>query len=262
MAKRFTDTEKWRDPWYCGLSTDEKIFWGFLLDNCSLAGIWQVNWPLVKFYIPDFEFKEESFKGRIQAINSDKWFIPWFIKLQYGTLQQTNRLHKRVMFELEKEGVSIPLAYPLDTPYIPLGYPLDTPSIPLKYPLNAQNDKEKEKEKERTKEKEKEKENIYIYANPEKTPKDKETEHKDALKVTPPLKGVFKKPTTSEVAAYAASLGFDLNAESFVDFYESKGWVVGKSPMKDWKAAVRNWRRTENSSYSGSTRDVIREVIG
>jgi len=35
----------------------------------------------------------------------------------------------------------------------------------------------------------------------------------------------------------------EIQASSFVDFYESKGWMVGKTKMKDWKASVRNWLR-------------------
>lgn len=51
----------------------------------------------------------------------------------------------------------------------------------------------------------------------------------------------FVKPTADEVRAYCQEKGFNVDADRFVDYYESKGWVVGKSPMKDWKAAARNW---------------------
>lgn len=55
-------------------------------------------------------------------------------------------------------------------------------------------------------------------------------------------KGRFAKPTVEEVAAYAAEKGYaGFDAQRFVDFYESKGWMVGKNHMKDWRAAVRNW---------------------
>lgn len=53
----------------------------------------------------------------------------------------------------------------------------------------------------------------------------------------------FKKPTVEEVESYAKEIGFDVNAQYFIDYYESKGWVVGKSPMKDWKASLRTWKR-------------------
>lgn len=51
------------------------------------------------------------------------------------------------------------------------------------------------------------------------------------------------RPTAQEVEQYAISIGLKLSGEYFVDFYTSKGWCVGKSPMKDWKACVRTWKR-------------------
>lgn len=56
----------------------------------------------------------------------------------------------------------------------------------------------------------------------------------------------FQKPTVEQIAEYLTeqrnagkSIGF--TADKFYDYYESKGWVVGKSKMKDWKASVRTW---------------------
>lgn len=62
----------------------------------------------------------------------------------------------------------------------------------------------------------------------------------------------FKKPTASDVSEYATSIGFALNGQHFVDYYESKGWVVGRSPMKDWKACVRTWKRNNFGGGYGS----------
>jgi len=56
----------------------------------------------------------------------------------------------------------------------------------------------------------------------------------------------FTKPTIEEVQAYAKENGWtaqEFSAEEFIDFYNSNGWYVGKNPMKDWKAACRNWVR-------------------
>ena len=56
----------------------------------------------------------------------------------------------------------------------------------------------------------------------------------------------FKKPSLEELEAYKTQNNLALvDCEAFFDFYESKGWVVGKSPMKDWRATMRNWDRTE-----------------
>lgn len=52
----------------------------------------------------------------------------------------------------------------------------------------------------------------------------------------------FIKPTIEEIEKYCKEKEyFDVNAQQFFDYYESKGWKVGNSAMKDWKAAVRNW---------------------
>ena len=68
----------------------------------------------------------------------------------------------------------------------------------------------------------------------------------------------FRAPSPEEVAeyasAYAASKGIglastDFDPERFVDFYAQKGWMVGKSRMKDWKASVRNWVRTSKPKH-------------
>jgi len=53
----------------------------------------------------------------------------------------------------------------------------------------------------------------------------------------------FQKPTIDEIRVYCSERNNGINAESFYDFYESKGWKVGSSPMKDWKAAVRTWEK-------------------
>lgn len=63
----------------------------------------------------------------------------------------------------------------------------------------------------------------------------------------------FRAPSPAEVAEYAQSYAeskdidlssTDFDPERFVDFYAQKGWMVGRSRMKDWKASVRNWVRT------------------
>lgn len=55
----------------------------------------------------------------------------------------------------------------------------------------------------------------------------------------------FQKPTIEEIRQYCQESRLDVDAEQFFNFYESKGWVIGKSPMKSWKAAVCTWSRRE-----------------
>ena len=65
----------------------------------------------------------------------------------------------------------------------------------------------------------------------------------------------FTKPTLDEVQAYCQERQNNVDPESFIDFYESKGWKVGNQPMKDWKAAVRTWERRDNNRPRYKTRD-------
>ena len=53
----------------------------------------------------------------------------------------------------------------------------------------------------------------------------------------------FKKPSLEEVKEYCLERNNGIDAEQFIDFYESKGWLVGKTKMKDWKACIRTWER-------------------
>ncbi len=66
-------------------------------------------------------------------------------------------------------------------------------------------------------------------------------------------RGTFVPPTLEEVEAYIFENGYSVDAGQFIDFYSSKGWKVGKNPMKDWKASVRTWERRNKDKPQGST---------
>lgn len=57
----------------------------------------------------------------------------------------------------------------------------------------------------------------------------------------------FRKPTFEEVSAYCKERNNNVDPQRFIDFYESKGWKVGKTPMKDWKACIRTWEKDDKS---------------
>lgn len=61
-------------------------------------------------------------------------------------------------------------------------------------------------------------------------------------------KKIFTPPTVEEVRGYCHERANKVDAQSFVDFYSSKGWMIGKNHMKDWKAAVRIWERNNKGS--------------
>lgn len=106
MAKRFTDSEKWEDVWYCNLPMKYKMFWIYVLDKCDNAGFWTPNWAVTKAYVgEDFEQTEvKRFVGNKAIIlDSGKWFIPSFIKFQYPRgLKHTSAPQKSVIDKLLK----------------------------------------------------------------------------------------------------------------------------------------------------------------
>ena len=61
----------------------------------------------------------------------------------------------------------------------------------------------------------------------------------------PEIINKFIPPTVEQVAEYVATRTTKIDPEKFVNHYQSNGWMVGKTKMKDWKAAVRTWERNE-----------------
>lgn len=75
--------------------------------------------------------------------------------------------------------------------------------------------------------------------NPPKAPQEPQDKPKTVQKC-------FRPPSIDEVRAYIAEKGYKVDAERFMDFYNAKGWMIGKNKMKDWRAAVRSWARGQS----------------
>ena len=71
----------------------------------------------------------------------------------------------------------------------------------------------------------------------------------------------FYPPTLDEVKQYCEERKNNIDPMAFIDFYSSKGWMIGKNRMKDWKAAVRTWeRKRKEKSQAGSVYDEWRDA--
>jgi hypothetical protein len=57
------------------------------------------------------------------------------------------------------------------------------------------------------------------------------------------IKNIFIRPNVQEIEAYCLEQNLQINAQGFIDYYDSNGWKVGKNNMKDWKATVRRWAK-------------------
>lgn len=86
---------------------------------------------------------------------------------------------------------------------------------------------------------------------------DKEREREGDIEESVPQKRKrFVPPTLEEVKAYCQERNNGVDAERFIDYYTSNGWLVGKNKMKDWKAAVRTWERKDGKKQGNSSFDV------
>ena len=107
MAKRFTDTEKWKKPFIRGLQGAYKLLWLYICDDCDHAGIWQVDIDVAQIRIGEkIDIKEaiKTFDEKIIIFDKgNKWFIPSFIEFQYPSgLNPDNRAHNSIIILLEK----------------------------------------------------------------------------------------------------------------------------------------------------------------
>tara|TARA_R100001463_G_scaffold32620_1_gene72952 strand:+ start:525 stop:1148 length:624 start_codon:yes stop_codon:yes gene_type:complete len=124
MAKRFTDTDKWKKGFIRNLPAKFKLLWLYILDDCNHAGIWDTDFEVASIRIGSKISEKEAiivFAEQIKIFDKgNKWFIPKFIDFQYGTLNENSRPHQAVIKLLDKydvyniEGIS-----PVDVAGIP-----------------------------------------------------------------------------------------------------------------------------------------------
>ena len=106
MAKRMTDTDKWKKRFLRELKPQHKLLWFYILDDCNHAGIWDVDIEVASIRIGEnliYDMLPQEFLNKIEIFdNGDKWFIPDFIDFQYGELNPNSNVHKSVIALLEK----------------------------------------------------------------------------------------------------------------------------------------------------------------
>lgn len=153
-----------------------------------------------------------------QFLDEDPEELSFIVNLCYSSqkhsIEASVKGWKRVS-NTDMEGN--PLTYPMTNP------PTNLPTNPPIDPLQVEEKVEVQVEEEN---------NINM------------VECKDVIVFKEINKAIFLKPDVLEIKQYCFSRGNNVDAETFFDFYESKGWVVGKSKMKDWRASVRTWERS------------------
>lgn len=158
MAKRFTDSNKFNDPWYRRLSPKHKCLWEYLLAECNHAGLLKnLDFERMTFQIGE-EITQEDIKifdGRLIFVNKEILFIPKFIEFQYSELNPESRVHSSIIKELEKFNLYKKLKG------------IDRVSTGYLKGIDTLKDKEKDKDKDKDKDKEKEVSSLVLSSLPE-----------------------------------------------------------------------------------------------
>ncbi len=66
----------------------------------------------------------------------------------------------------------------------------------------------------------------------------------------------FKEPTLEEVTKYCNERSNNIDPNKFIDFYQAKGWLIGKNKMVDWQASVRTWEQKEEKKLNHEGREI------
>lgn len=141
--KRFTETNKWRDPWFRNLSSPAKMLWWYVCENCDAVGLIDLD---VRLASTDCGLKITpsavvEIASRLEHVGGSKFFIPQFIPFQYGSVSVSCPAHKSIIRLIEihaLENKGIAYHYPNSTLY-PQGseiqqqeYPKARVALPLK----------------------------------------------------------------------------------------------------------------------------------
>jgi len=207
-----SNTEKWKDLWFSNLSPNGKLLFFYFVENCDNAGFFEVN---KKFMLFHTGFNEEQLmdagielkKSYIKSKDGTKLWFKNFLKYQKKLpLNLANNMHKQIIM-LIQENLSDENKFK------------GSDVLNSLLPTEAQVGKRKKREVVET---------------------DQQT-----LTELPIIKiPRFIKPNKDEVYEYMVEKEFEfakMESEKFINFFESKGWKVGKTPMKSWKSAIANW---------------------
>lgn len=108
MAKRFTDTDRWKHAWCRTLSSDAFKVWSYLNDQCDHAGIWIADFDLITFQcgitVNAEKLSNWFSPDKLLKVSADKFLLVEFFKQQYGKFNENNQVHRSAN-ELLKQSV-------------------------------------------------------------------------------------------------------------------------------------------------------------
>lgn len=217
MAYIYTNKEKWDDAWFCNLSNDAKVLFYYISEKCDNAGFYEINKKvlLVQTNLTEAKSRDcftEIKKSYVMSVDKKTIWLKNYIKHQRKLPLKESVTSHRQLIRILKKNLQDSCKFPESKDIIDL-LPIEEQPVkvePISFPEPITEPK------------------------PLKEPKSEPTKR-------------FVVPTLVEVKEYMTLKNIP-NAENesinFFNFYESKGWKVGKNPMKSWKSAIDGtWSR-------------------
>lgn len=201
MSYIYTATNKWDDAWFSELSNDAKVLFYYISEKCNNAGFYEINKKVML----------------VQTNMNEARSRECFTELKKAYVMSVDR--KTVWLKnFIKHQRKLPLKENVSNHKQIINFLKLNLENPEKFPENKE----------------------IIDLLPLSIKPVKEVKIEIIKEVVEPVKR-FVKPTTDEIKAYMELKNIP-NAENesnnFFNFYESKGWKVGKNPMKSWKSAI------------------------
>ena len=110
MSKRFTDTDKWKDPWFDNLSGTAKLFFYYLIDHVDCAGIWKTNFSHFEKntgFAYSAEQMQKDFDGKMTLLPTGNYLLASFVKVQYVKLSEKSSVFTGIQRSLKNNGLQI-----------------------------------------------------------------------------------------------------------------------------------------------------------
>lgn len=213
MPERMTRTEKWGDPWFRKLKPAQKLLWLWMLDNCDIAGVVDIDIEKVHFETLAKGELNEDFDGRVIPLSGTRYWIRGFIefhqKCGMDQLNPENRFHKAILRKIEQYGL-----FDLS------GRGLEGATKGLASPPT----------------------HTHIISTQDKT-----TTKADATFAAPTLEEVeaymesVMQPLAKRCPGITKLVFPKQEAPQFVGYYTQRDWMVKGKRMKSWQQAAYNW---------------------
>lgn len=249
-TQRYISTSFWDDEWVQTLDPSEKLLFLYYMTSpaTNIAGVYKITIRRVSF---DTGFNLDTISHIMAKFEKAKkvFRIGEYIALPNWPKHQKWQENEKIKTGIDAILSALPESVLNALAQIGYAYPIDSLSISHQYPtnyLNSDSNSDINSDSD-------------LLRGAHKAPPSDNPEQGEPVQSSPSPPKRFTKPTLEEVRAYCAERRNTVSPEKFLDYYEANGWRVGRNPMKDWRAAVRNWEQNEKAGGKNASRPTGRK---